>query len=477
MNSHPSAVRDLPIRAELAREDDVEGAVSLMAEFVRDGVAPASIVWSITDAPEQDLFAAAASARRQGGAPVPVPEGYAALAGDALLHSDDGRFALLHRLLDRLQASPGLLGNPADADVARAHALAKAVRRDRHKMTAFVRFREVAADDGAEAFVAWFEPAHHILRATAPFFVKRFASMRWSILTPTGAAHWDGRNLLFDGGRTRLDAPTSDRLEDVWRTYYGSIFNPARLKLKAMAAEMPKRYWRDLPEAALIRPLAQAAESRARAMVEAAATSPLRRIPALARYAPQPAAAAAPAPVPRDLPELAAELRACRRCPLHACATQAVPGLGPAGAGLMIVGEQPGDQEDLSGRAFVGPAGRLLDTALERIGIDRAGCYVTNAVKHFKFEPRGKRRIHKTPSASEVEHCRWWLDAERRIVAPRWPARSSGGRSRRRRRMARCWRRRTACPWSSPRTRPTCCACPTTTGKRSASPGRGSWTR
>jgi uracil-DNA glycosylase len=108
----------------------------------------------------------------------------------------------------------------------------------------------------------------------------------------------------------------------------------------------------------------------------------------------------------------------CTRCPLYRFATQVVPGEGPARAPLMLVGEQPGDQEDLAGHPFVGPAGRILDSALEQAGIPRDDVFVTNAVKHFKHEMRGKRRLHKRPNASEIEHCRWWLERERAIVRP-----------------------------------------------------------
>jgi DNA polymerase len=110
---------------------------------------------------------------------------------------------------------------------------------------------------------------------------------------------------------------------------------------------------------------------------------------------------------------------ACRRCPLYKEATQAVPGEGPRGAPIMLVGEQPGDNEDLVGKPFVGPAGRLLDRALEDAAIARASTFVTNAVKHFKYELRGKRRLHKRPTVYEIERCRWWLDLERAIVKPR----------------------------------------------------------
>ena len=108
----------------------------------------------------------------------------------------------------------------------------------------------------------------------------------------------------------------------------------------------------------------------------------------------------------------------CTRCPLYRDATQVVPGEGPTSAPLMLVGEQPGNDEDLAGKPFVGPAGRVLDRALADAGLDRSKVFVTNAVKHFKFELRGKRRLHKRPNAYEIERCRWWLDLERAIVKP-----------------------------------------------------------
>lgn len=114
-----------------------------------------------------------------------------------------------------------------------------------------------------------------------------------------------------------------------------------------------------------------------------------------------------------------AAIEGCTRCPLYEHATQAVFGEGPTRAEVMFVGEQPGDQEDQQGKPFVGPAGQVLDSALERVGIERSRTYVTNAVKHFKFEPRGKRRIHQKPNAGEIQACRFWLDLERRFVRPK----------------------------------------------------------
>jgi uracil-DNA glycosylase len=120
----------------------------------------------------------------------------------------------------------------------------------------------------------------------------------------------------------------------------------------------------------------------------------------------------------KSLQQLAAAEAGCTRCPLYRDATQAVPGEGPRRAAFMLVGEQPGDKEDIAGKPFVGPAGRVLDQALHDAGIAREDTFVTNAVKHFKHEMRGKRRLHKRPDSYEIERCKIWLDAERSLVKP-----------------------------------------------------------
>ena len=120
----------------------------------------------------------------------------------------------------------------------------------------------------------------------------------------------------------------------------------------------------------------------------------------------------------KSLKELKKAEAACTRCPLYKDATQVVPGEGPADANLMLVGEQPGDKEDLAGKPFVGPTGQLLDRALAEAGIDRGKTYITGAVKHFKYEMRGKRRLHKRPNNYEIERCKIWLDHERELVKP-----------------------------------------------------------
>jgi DNA polymerase len=335
--------------------------------------------------------------------PVRASRAFVELARSAIRHSDPERFALLYRLLWRLQSNPRLLEDGADRDVRRIEELAKAVRRDIHKMRAFVRFRLVQESDEetGEHYVAWFEPEHHVLRANAGFFVRRFANMKWSILTPKGSLHWDGDRLEEGPPAQRPDAPSGDPAEDLWCKYYASIFNPARLKIGAMLKEMPRKYWKNMPEAALLPELVAGAQARESQMVEKGA--PLFDEAERAG----------------SLKGIDEAIHACRRCPIGLLDNTAVMGEGPKKAELMIVGEQPGDQEDLAGRPFVGPAGQVLDAALERAGIDRRQVYLTNAVKHFKYVQRGKRRLHQSPTAKEIDICRWWLEGERDIVKPR----------------------------------------------------------
>ena len=341
-----------------------------------------------------------------------VPRDFLSLADTVLAHSDSRRHAVLYRMLWRLtHGERNLLKIATDDDVAWTALAAKAVRRDMHKMKAFVRFREVAGPDGA-VFIAWFEPLHDILTRVAPFFVRRFAGMRWSILTPLRSAHWNGDALSFGNGAQKSDAPSEDALEDLWRTYFANIFNPARLKVQAMTQEMPVRYWKNLPEAMLIPGLIRDASARMQAMVDKAPTMPKKHIPAPVQ------------PAPATLPEgsiaqLREQARHCQACPLWQPATQTVFGEGPDNARIVVIGEQPGDQEDLAGQPFIGPSGQLFDRALAQAGIERSALYVTNTVKHFKFEPRGKRRIHARANAAEQAACRQWLEAELDRIQPK----------------------------------------------------------
>lgn len=193
-----------------------------------------------------------------------APEGWDHLGRRVAMHADDSRYARLLAFARRLQREPALWADVLDDDRRRLQSLARQVDREIHKMHAFVRFREVVDADaaGGRRHVAWFEPAHHILRAVAPFFVRRFAQHPWAILTPLGCLHWDGRQLSGAGPAARDEAPPEDAGEALWLTYYRSIFNPARLKIAAMKKEMPVRYWAQLPEAALISELIREAPHR-----------------------------------------------------------------------------------------------------------------------------------------------------------------------------------------------------------------------
>jgi len=372
-------------------------------------VNPADVTWQ--SASSGGLFGddAPLPPARRSEAPA-VPRDFLTLAETVLAHTDSRRHATLYRMLWRLShGEKGLLRIATDDDVSWAQACARQVHRDMHKMKAFVRFREVTHGDRV-IYVAWFEPSYDIVARVAPFFVRRFAGMHWSLLTPSRSAHWDGATLSIGAGARRSDAPSDDALEDLWRTYYASIFNPARLKVDAMRREMPVKYWKNLPEARLIPELVRTALPRMQAMVDKQPTVPKKKITPL-----QKAAVEAPE---GSLTALRQHARDCRACDLWKPATQTVFGEGPAHARVVVIGEQPGDQEDLAGKPFVGPAGKLFDRALAEAGIARDSLYITNAVKHFKFEPRGKVRLHKRANAEEQAACRPWLAAEIDRIRP-----------------------------------------------------------
>lgn len=263
---------------------------------------------------------------------------------------------------------------------------------------------------GDERFLAWFEPDNYIVEAAAPFFVERFSALVWSILTPLGSLHWDGATLTIGPATDRREVPDSDPFEGAWLGYFESTFNPARLNTGAMRAEMPKKYWHAMPETAAIPQMVRSARARVDGMLDKEPTMPLKKNPAKA-------VAAMAEQAPQSLDALNRIILATD--PFVPGGTRAVLGEGPMEADIAFVGEQPGDQEDLQGRPFVGPAGQLLDRALREAGIDRDKSYLTNAVKHFKYEQRGKRRIHQKPTAGEVKHYRWWLLKELEFVRPK----------------------------------------------------------
>jgi uracil-DNA glycosylase len=394
-------------RVSLQQSDSFEEFRDIARGLVAAEITPDMVAWQTGGS--ADLFGIAAPPS-QSQRTFSVAAGYVELAKDVICHREAERFALLYTLLWRLtHGEKSLLLVASDPLVHRLRQMQKSVRRDTHKMTAFVRFRQVE-DEMGERYVAWFEPEHHILRRVSSFFVDRFAAMRWSILTPEGSLYWDTDKLTVGPALDKSQAPQGDDFEDWWRSYYRSTFNPARANPTAQRAEMPKKYWHNLPEAPLIPGMLAQARHRTEKMIEALPLKP-RDVPGWQRHTQM-------EPPAGTLDALKAQAAACQRCPLWKPATQTVFGQGPADAPVVFVGEQPGDQEDLAGKPFVGPAGQMFDRALAEAGIDRARVYVTNAVKHFKYEPRGKRRIHKTPSNAEVDHCRWWVEGELNLIKP-----------------------------------------------------------
>jgi probable DNA metabolism protein len=237
-------------------------------ELLALNVPPEEVLWS--DAREPALFATDAVSPPHG-AVLNVPRVFHEMARSVSAHGNVRRWSVLYSVLWRLTigGERHLLSVATDRDVCQLQQWSKAIRRDIHKMHAFVRFRLVGKDEatGREQFVAWFEPEHRIVQLAAPFFEKRFAGMDWSILTPYECAHWDGRVLHFTPGLPRNAAPDEDALDDMWRTYYRSIFNPARLKVRAMQSEMPKKYWKNLPEAQLIAGLIAESDERVEEML------------------------------------------------------------------------------------------------------------------------------------------------------------------------------------------------------------------
>ena len=202
-----------------------------------------------------------------------IPPDFITIAKKVACYRDDSRWSLLYAVAWRLiYENRELLANKIDSQVSKIMSMRKVIGREIHKMEAFVRFQKIIQKpinegqidqkvEQEEVFVAWFEPEHLILPAVTPFFSKRFNKMHWSILTPDLCAHWDQKQISFTQGLPRSPS-VDDELEDLWRTYYANIFNPARIKLKAMQAEMPKKYWINLPEAPLIKELTRNAGNR-----------------------------------------------------------------------------------------------------------------------------------------------------------------------------------------------------------------------
>lgn len=352
----------------LAHETDWTGWRRAARAFVLAGVAPSELRWTVGGATDA----------------VPDTEGsftlsrtLVALAVQSFQARQAERFALLYTLVWRAHHGELALSDTDDPDLRTARRWALAVRADAHRMRTHIRFLPTGLHNQPH-FLGWYQPDHFVLEANARLLARRDPT-NFIIVTPEGSAHRDQDGLRFGAG---LQHPGDDEtLLAWWESHHETILQAAHA-----GGGLPEAEELDEDPRPLDRPpigpvvLAESQTGATRS--------------------------------------LAREARGCERCALYAPATQTVFGEAPSDARVLFIGEQPGDQEDIIGRPFVGPAGQLLDTALEEAGIDRRRIAITNAVKHFKFTPRGRRRIHQPPSPQEIDICRFWLDAERTALNP-----------------------------------------------------------
>lgn len=370
-------------------------------------IEPSTIIWSDTETEQFSLFDESTDFKmdEEQIQQFLIPKQFLSLAKIISHYRDINKWHKLYQLLWRLtHGERNLLAITSDPLIHELMLMQKAIRREAHKMKAFVRFCKFEEEDGTEQYLAWYKPEHLVLRIVAPFFQRRFAVMRWTVITPDETVHWDGEKLHYSEGKLVTTNPT-DELEHLWQTYYRAIFNPARIKIKAMKKEMPTRYWHNLPETQMIPSLLAEAPQRLAEMMShqegfknsAADFLPNER---------------------HSLSELKMAAKTCQGCPLHHEATQTVFGSGNPQAKLVLVGEQPGDLEDRQGKPFVGPAGKILTNVLHTLGIELEEIYITNAVKHFKFFKKLDQRMHRSPDIREINACKPWVLAELELIKP-----------------------------------------------------------
>jgi uracil-DNA glycosylase len=358
-------------RVVLDTETDWQGWRNATRALVLSGVPPEDVHWSVRTHGED-----AAPDLPEGTGSFNVPRALLGIAALAFQARDPERFSLLYRLVWRANTGEKLLEYKDDPELRLAQGLAYAVRAEAHRMRTHLRFMPV--EDGR--FLGWYAPAHYVLEANALLMARRFPSLACSIVTPDGSAHWHEGPPRFGAGLGHVADDAA--LAKWWHTHGGKLLRDAQRETSVPEAEALDEAPRP-PDRPPLGPVVLAVHAD------------------------------------RQLLEATREAADCRRCHLYEPATQTVFGEGPADAPVLFVGEQPGDQEDTIGRPFVGPAGQIMDRAMEEAGIDRRSIYITNAVKHFKFTPRGKRRIHQTPETPEIQACRFWLDVERVQLRPK----------------------------------------------------------
>jgi uracil-DNA glycosylase len=356
---------------------------------------PNDVLWSFDDHQPNLWFD---SINSDANFPLKIPARLKELLMTLSMHQSPTRWNLMYRILYRtIHGEKNLLDDPGDPDVAAALRMQYEIEKDIHRFHAFLRFKKHIDNEG-EIFIAFYKPDHSILRAALQTFVERFGSMRWVIFTPECSAYWNTKTLAIQD--TKIDIPqvNDQEMETLWSSYYSSVFNPTRSNEKLLKQHIPSRFRSNMPELEDVDHLLQNASKRTDHMIESA--------PSLAISSSV-----------ESLQDLNIQLQQCVACPIGLNGTRAVAGQGSFG-GIMLIGEQPGDEEEKSGNPFVGPAGEVLNQVFHDLNLNRNMIYITNAVKHFKFVMRGKSRIHDRPSPAEIGICRSWLNEEIRFVQP-----------------------------------------------------------
>lgn len=357
----------------LDHETDWDGFRHAVRRLIHADIDPSRVTWSVGRpgaAPDPDTPTEAAG--------LSLPRTLVEMAALAIQAREPERFGLLYSLIRRAHTGERVLDAEDDPDLLLARRLALAVRAEAHRMRTHMRYLPVETASGRR-YLGWYDPAHFVVAANAQRLAQRFPRLAWSIVTKDATAHWDGATLRLGPGVRQI----AD--DDTLRAWWEQFGTDAMTEATGIASVPPAE------------PLDEAPRAPDRPPIGPVVLAPHRT---------------------GALDGIGRAILSCDHCHLHRIGTQAVFGEGPAGASVMFVGEQPGDQEDVIGRPFVGPAGQIMDQAMEEAGIDRRTVYVTNAVKHFKYMTRGKRRIHQSPDVPEINACRFWLQQEREQVKP-----------------------------------------------------------
>lgn len=311
---------------------------------------------------------------------------------------DDDIWSLLYRIAWRIiYEDKNLLKVEVDIDVANLNSKIRLVNRDVHKMKAFVRFKELKSNIEETIYVAWHRPDHRITRLAAPFFKDRFNGMKWVIMTEDETIYWDKKNIEFHPGVKNIELPQDDK-EDLWKTYYSSIFNPARIKVSMMKKELPVRHWKTLPEAELITSLLDDAPSRLKTFYDG------QNSPAQEKEF-------------DNLKELNEAVKKCQACGICDNSNKRVFGDGPQSAQIMFVADKPEFENNIL-NSFFSRSGKFFNQSLFEIGIDPKKIYLSYAIKGFREIENSTLRQKQSLSSSEIAACRPWIQNEIKLVKP-----------------------------------------------------------